>query len=602
MNIENKAKYNKWYLSYDIKAMVISLIISICIFIVLVSCMPIQFETNDDPGIRAHWAGWRTGYPQASELGFSTIGLGYIISGLYRLLPNIPWFTFMHLGIMGFSFWAVLYALCEVSYKERKAWLAYIALFPLLALCIFSVLMLQFTVTPAFALGAAIVTILHYREDVSKKDFTISLVILIILFMCSFSLRPNSFFIGLPLYLCVVGMRMLNLKKIRKQLIALTLIPLVLMGILYGINELFYSNKEEYARFREYNYVRSRFTDFPKPTFEEAPEVFMRVGLDEMETQLILNWYFTFEKVNKELFTQLNESVALYYSENPENQASSSRDIRDYLAMIRQQPSHAISFGLMILFLILIMLFPTDLLALGKNKRKIIVLLSKYSDKLVASGIILFFLLANIYFTELGRFPNRVYRALVLIAAPPLLYMSWEGFVKFRIEEIGIFARKKCYIVSSGSLICIVILSFLMFNTIDVNGLEERRLAGAWHGGLVHEYAVNNPQYVFFTELITMRTSPFLVFPDGKPTNLIPAIGAGIHSPTYIRQIEINGFTHMSEYMLLDCRARLLTRNMQPALVEFYRERFPEYEFVQVGNIGEEVYIYRLLPIEKLYR
>lgn len=597
MNTDNRAEENRSFFKRNMQFVLISFCISILIFAIIVWCMPIQFETNDDPGIRAHWAGWRTGCPQISELGFSTIGMGFIISGLYGFLPMIPWFTIMHLGIMGFSFCSILYTLLSISYKAKKTWLAYIAIIPLLALCVFSLLMLQFTVTPAFAIGAAIVIILHYKNDNVRGNFIITLVTLIILLVSSYSLRPNSFFIGLPLFLCVIGVRFYVYKRLRKQLTVLLLVPLTLVGILYGVNERFYSSREEYAVFREYNFVRSRFMDFPKPHFHEVPEVYTRVGLDEMETHLLLNWYFTFEKVDMELFAQLNESVAQFRQENPEWGAS-MRDMGSYFVMIKQEPSHLISFGLMILCLLAVLLSWQGKMIKETDKKKIINIIHKHSDKLIAGGIFLFFLLANIYFVEIGRFPSRVYRALVLISAPPLLYMSGDVLSRHRFFEIRKVARKGCYILSSSILAGAVLLSLLLFATINPRELEERRLAGARHGGLVHEYAVNNPQYVFFTELVTMRTSPFLVFPDAKPTNLIPAIGAGIHSPTYNRQIALNGFTHMSEHMLFDTRARLLTRALQPALIIFYYERFPDYEFIQVGNIGEEVHIYRLLPVD----
>jgi len=216
--------------------------------------------------------------------------------------------------------------------------------------------------------------------------------------------------------------------------------------------------------------------------------------------------------------------------------------------------------------------------------------LSLNSEKVLAAGVLVFFILAIIYFFETGRLPSRLYRALVLVSAPVLVLLAVKSFQGGKRK-----ADSRFYVFL---LLAISLLSFFSF---DFSSLRERKKYDTTVMESIIRYAINHPDNVYLSNIVaSARIDPFTTYPEAKPTNLISAIGFNVHSPIYMRQLRLNGFDKASQAILLDERVYHATMGLEDALTTYYSSQYPEYEFVLAERIDGGVYIYKLVRSESL--
>lgn len=281
--------------------------------------IPMYFGTNDDPYIIQALSG---GGGVASEptpyISFINVLLCGAISSLYSLLPTISWWPVLHLAAIFASLSAVGFVVLSVMGQTgRPNHLA--ARWTLLCVLDFGVSAylvgrLQFTSTASLLVAAAIVAACCSKTCGKKERWTpSSLVIPVMLGIVGFSLREQSGLLGLFFWALAATAALPRAKGgfwERAVEVRHALLPIVCVGIaalvMTAVDLAAYSGRS-LATSVEWSKAMSGYTDYPHPSFDEAPARYEEVGWDEELSELVGQWFMMDERVNTETLTALNE-------------------------------------------------------------------------------------------------------------------------------------------------------------------------------------------------------------------------------------------------------------------------------------------------------
>lgn len=245
---------------------------------------------NDDWGMYSILSGAYTGTPDAHVM-FFLYPLSFLLSKLYTLWGNIPWYGLFQHSVQILSLFAVYWRILRIRQKRSAqntfvspALAVFFLLFFIINLNVISEA--QYTTTAGLAAAAAMFCFITARPGQSKAGFLLDNVPTLFLAWISYSMRQNIFYLMLPM----AGMLWLAkwiiahrnaYKDAAWKLLGFALLLVLGMGLLWGANTIAYS-EEEWADFRKINHYRERVGDFYSwPAYEECPEALAALGLDE---------------------------------------------------------------------------------------------------------------------------------------------------------------------------------------------------------------------------------------------------------------------------------------------------------------------------------
>lgn len=281
--------------------------------------IPSFHPTNDDPYIQQILAGGVSSEPTAN-IFFVNYALCWIISRLFVLAPEVPWWSLFQLAVLFLA--AALFGR-TVLVLVRSRWRSLpigqeAAVLALLDAGLFGVLVsrLQFTTTSSLLVAVAIISTCCWRDD--ERDlrggmFT-RLVLPITLGSVGFAIREQSgylglFFWGLAALACYAGAK--GGWKSRLGLARAALAPLagtlVVVAALAGIHAAAYASPE-WAAQREVASQLARFTDYPRTPYEENPSLYDSVGWDADLLDMAGDWFFLDERINADSLRAINEA------------------------------------------------------------------------------------------------------------------------------------------------------------------------------------------------------------------------------------------------------------------------------------------------------
>ena len=281
--------------------------------------IPMYFGTNDDPYIIQALSG---GGGVASEptpyISFINVVLCGAISSLYSLLPTVSWWPIFHLTAIFVSLSAMGFVVLSVMGQPggpnhlAARW----ALLGVLDFGVGAYLVgrLQFTSTASLLVAAAIVAACSSQSYGKKGRQTPSLLVIpVTLGIVGFSLREQSGLLGL-FFWALAAMAALSRAKggfwERVVEVRHGLLPIVCVGIaalVMTVIDLAAYSGHSLATSVEWSKAMSGYTDYPHPSFDEAPARYEEVGWDEELSELVNQWFMMDERVNTETLTALNE-------------------------------------------------------------------------------------------------------------------------------------------------------------------------------------------------------------------------------------------------------------------------------------------------------
>ena len=245
---------------------------------------------NDDWGMYSILSGAYTGTPDAHVM-FFLYPLSWLLSKLYTMWSQIPWYGLFQHGVQVFSLYAVYRRILRIRQRHNSqvsfvwpAFSSFLLLFFVVDLNVLSEA--QYTTTAGLAAAAALFCFTTAKINQTNTGFFLDNIPTLLLSWISYSMRQNIFYLMLPM----AGMLWLSKWMIAhrngydnaaQKLLGFALLLLLGMGLLWGANAVAYSG-QEWSDFRKINHYRERVGDFYSwPEYEECREELMALGLDE---------------------------------------------------------------------------------------------------------------------------------------------------------------------------------------------------------------------------------------------------------------------------------------------------------------------------------
>jgi len=520
--------------------------------------IPIRFETNDDVGIMYIVAGYRTGTPTNITM-FTNVIYGYMMSGLYSLVPNFPWYGFAHVFFIFISLVLILKSMLKLAVSKNTPIYIPIGFFILLYYFFFFYYSsaLQFTTTPAIMGAAACVLMLSLFFDETYYTRVLESAFIVTLIFCAYIFRPSTGTVVILYFGFIVLFKVVYviLNKAEKQSRLIVLFTTCICITIVLISAWAFDRAEARTNgmdeFRIFNTQRAMYMDFRHVRYTEAPELYHSIGWDEDLYALTRSWFFIDRRVTLDNLTAINEYTQLVRQEKStiERVHEALDNIQGLLSNDRVAMSSTI-------VLIAIFIIHTIFLIFKK----------KWLSLLFILTLMVGFVTSCLYLGFQGRFILRVYFVTMIPAASLLFWSVIENNVipyKRRVEKIVCLVM---LIVLTGYF---VVAPFRLqqyrrnFPTHTVR--MEQRLA-------FEQYAAERPDniYVFNSQLVNSTVPVFLTYGVERPSNVFFWGGAGMFSPIHNAQLKANGLTELYSESLLNSGFYLFATDIEAGIMDVF--------------------------------
>ena len=608
--------------------LILSCLICFLFFAVVIMAFPLTFETSDDSTIMNALSGYTTGTPQRFWVAVS-VALGTIVSTLYKLFPSLPCYTLFMLGVMFASTVAMVYVAlveCRANLIPFVFRIICVAVF----LCLFvlhSIVYLQFTTTAGFAAGASIVLccFVHSKKGHNRVA---TIVAIICFFLLAIIFRRGIRQINMLFLLLVLVFRSIYYAKQYRQQIFLV-IAILLISLPFPRIDDAMKNSNGWADFSKYNVQRVPFQDYPRPTYNQNPEVYSIAGWTNTEYLLAEARCYIFPEFNIESLTQINAAVAEHYNGEglPIQLSRASALWSTVMSNMHNRINYVVLIGIWISSIAIAILnkWKTDSGELNFIFRRFESLHFIRNHRLLLTlGIIVFFHAVCVYLIIGGRFPDRIFRMLMLLFAP----ISFVNFVSMLKCDRALYLRMKtielrdaikeasdmtiisiikdsiynpqkvnkiinsiCMILLMGS----VLLTSHTIRSIDRQSIESINYSRDEARLSIENYInVHKDDLFLYDNSSLMYSSPFSVFGEQKMMNIV-RYGAGrAFSPPWYERIQKMGRDTLMLMDFWDDDVYLISRSPSNALVEYLQRYDPHCYFRAVDELSSGVFVFKL--------
>lgn len=502
--------------------------VAILLGLLWILCPP-AFETTDDMTIMNMVSGFYTGVPTFQTI-YGTFFWGKLLTILYSLTGNIPWYTVILMILIFVSLVDICFALETVLSRFGKTTIAGIAFFVLLFFSVFCYFSSAFQYTAVAALcGTAAIINIYAVNDLKDKHWRVANYIMtFILYFFAYNIRVDVGYLSLAGCFLALFMNRIVLQRIKnkKVIIYLSLIVIVVLSS-YGLNSI-YEYTNEISEFREYNNERVAYIDYPYIGYNENPELYESIGWSETLASLVRSWYFLDEAVTTDAFRVLNDARG---TQDFNIQEALQQMIRWNMNLVNEgfeiQISEEVHLQILCWFL---GVFLSSIYCIKKKKWKNI---------FEIWGYFISFAVIEMYFIYQERLPLRVIESLIYIFMIPGIFsiiMACDAQKNLKKQYITAFI---------GIAIAAVIFYpegmwnkvYSMTNSESVELREQTRT-------VLEDYAINHKDNIYIYEFLwDINTDPFIIYPDGKPKNLFPMGGWDTYLPPYYEKLNNNGLT-----------------------------------------------------------
>jgi hypothetical protein len=372
------------------------------------------YESNDDLAMIRILSGQQglTGSPDAI---FISIPLGFALYKLYHLSGNTPWYAITMYGSLAL---AGVIGIRTALNSQLDVLSKAVSILAIMIFYVFMVCRLNFTAVSLFLWFSVISHI--SSQNIERKSFSKSEYIFGLFLGLSYLIRPDIITIALLFTLPMAASFFIS-RSIKR--VFATLLPLGIIFLIAIASAAIFKNTDAYKEFKEFNSIRSSFTDTNKSAFNtKTPQALVKTGWDLDDYYLAQRWWFH----DSNIFN--NESFTTFLNNN----AETSRSIisRSHFMYIFKSYQNNI-FVLLLCFAVLI-INRSKQIDVGKTQKTLLILsiISVISAWLVLSAI---------------RFPPRI--AIPLFAYLVILTAIFRPL--FRLPQI-----KYSYFTTVISVLC----------------------------------------------------------------------------------------------------------------------------------------------------
>ena len=317
---------------------IIAILYTFLLCMVLAYFFDYYYEFNDDYFIKNILAGVYSGTPSAHSVQM-LYPLSLILSGLYCINRNIPWFgLFLNTCQFGCIFLITARILTFLEKKWSKILALVLETGIVVALLLHELVFVQYTFTTALLAATAAFLFYTSRLSTDIRGILKNNVICIILVIVAFNVRSEMLMLMLPM-ICVTGICKWATEKpiftAKNAMKYFALFGCILIGLLicYVIDVIAYSNPE-WKEFRTFFDNRTELYDFQSIPSYEGNEVFYEsIGMAPEEQVLLVNYNFGMdEEIDAAKIGKVAEYAANLRKEQENDKIDVLKDvIKDYI-------------------------------------------------------------------------------------------------------------------------------------------------------------------------------------------------------------------------------------------------------------------------------
>lgn len=258
-------------------AAVIAVLLNAILFFINISFYNCVFATNDDYRMNLIVSGAYTGEPSAN-LVFMRYPIAWLLSGLYNITDNIPWYGIGTMLCIFVPSCIICYFVIREADKKGRLLMGILA-YLLFYLFIVQkhIVLPQFTATAAF-MSVAWLALIWYMP--SKRSF-FHIIAAAFIAVVAFCIRMKIFFMVLPAGILVIAAKTMfsdtKDRKYMKMCMISCLTAVVLCGLSYASDRVNYQ-----PEYKEFNTARSQTYDYGAlPPYDMNKDFYDAAEIDE---------------------------------------------------------------------------------------------------------------------------------------------------------------------------------------------------------------------------------------------------------------------------------------------------------------------------------
>lgn len=585
-------------------------LVSAILTIVVALALGIVFETVDDYNIMMSLSGEKAGSPYW-QLTFYNSVFALLQSWLYDLFPGVQWYSFIELGLIFISNTVFLGLILERCAKSGISWPLTLAAYVLLfcAAFLYPVQRMQFTSTAALlgmASCAAVYSIDNYYD---RRALWRRMLLSGALLLLSLLERQTAGVCSILFWVSgLVRLAILTRGGIIEAVGAnIRVVGVITMGILVACvtftacHELVirFGDNADYSSYDEW---RVQYQDYPRPTYDEAVEVYVDAGWTREIYSIATSLTYISPKINEQSFMKIVQSSEMDSARPSLFDAIKS----DVSLVVNNKAARSLFCALLAAYVsICVEAYLSRGLSGSAGKLRSILFFG-------ATGAVVLAIVASIAVCLSGRWPLRSFQAIGLPLLACLAMIALE-LVPPLGDALG------CNIVSRGNRGQVIRLSvgpfaltaafFTLLTVGALFGIECVRETHARDAGSISQmasierYAAEHPEAVFVHDYSVSNVwnsyDPFRVYNDGL-NNLIISGGSYTYSGCYYAQLESNGMTRLTGEELLDENVFYISDadhpNFLQRTLDYMRSEFGDIGVEEVATLsgGAKVYKFKL--------
>lgn len=541
-------------------------IVALCYAVMCVSSKMV-YLTNDDAGIQNLLAGNVTGQPYITHQ-FINVILGVLISSLYKIFPGIQWWYWYSQLLIVTGMLLIHFVILKLGLKRgRNRTLTILMLsFIDLAFLLYPIANVAFTMVPAI-LGTGLAAAIFLLEDIKNKRLVKSILVFV---FCGYVLvlihRTTT---GLAL-LCYILLAMLWYlsdkdkfnKKTLMQFVLACMVFLGLTGCIVKVNSVV-SERLNGSEFIGYNAARAGWTDYPKDSYYDNPELYEAAGWSEEVYLMASNWGFIAEEIDTESF--------LYISRNSMTESDAIETSKTLMKSVYADEKCLVLFfawGCSIIFAIIVFFMAYDL---------------KYIIFICFNNIGTILLL--LYQFIIGRM---LYRSIFVVLFPAFM--------------INVLLMLKCN--AKPRKANKIFMLFIILSTFCIGGFalgsyfdkDRKEFVSSMEKQCktIEEFGIANQNNIYILNVGAYNCiSPWTLYTDIRPANLISWGGSSYNSDNYKKRLEYNGLSSLSGDTFKQDNVYFLcnqdvTEDLDDTSVLSFFLRYLKNEYGAIGFVLEE--------------
>ncbi len=528
----------------------------------------ITFFDNDDLNVAWALAGYRSGMPSFGHPFINCI-MAFIVSGLYTIIPQLPWWLLVQLFAVLLGMSAVFAALLKSGHRNNVPLLLVIGLIVALGagLYFYGIVLVTFTISSGVIGSGAVALALAVDSKDPPKIQRRYLTFAVVLLAGSMLVRNSSgiaaaCFVGGALVYRAVEAGMNGGRALTKRMLRYLAAATAVTVVLAGVNAIGRSAQNPKG-FTAYDEARASFMDYPHDSYGENPELYESVGWDGTLNALVGSWFYMDERVTTEAFNTIVQGSQFMQMGIGERISNGLSVLKTFLG----------AYPLAVYIGGIVAASWLAALGLFLFNRKRALAFAAGSAFLVGTGVLI------AYLCYAGRINLRVWMSVCIPAAVAIwlcalaLYQSAEQTSEkpatriVRVLIVGV-----AVVLSLG-------FGYKVFRTV-MSYESDDMLANSQ---AVVAYALDHPENVYVRDVYAANNVDALsVYPDEKPTNLMDWGGCDMNTATREAQLTVNKLSST-------CAADMFRQDNVyyiGDLSDRYVELFAEYMMETCGATG----------------